>query len=146
MSCGSCWDDINDQNKVLFKWREDSEWQNFSYCSECVKELMKFKWNNYITSLRKTDCQKTLKLLIKQGPPHNFRDVGLTNDEEIFQFHYEGQTQTAKLENSFDQEIIKTLHTELLPVIDVIDGKVTGDASEFDYVAQINNILEKFGL
>ena len=146
MSCGSCWDDINDQNKVLFKWREDSEWQNFSYCSECVKELMKFKWNNYITSLRKTDCQKTLKLLIKQGPPHNFRDVGLTNDEEIFQFHYEGQTQTAKLENSFDQEIIKTLHTELLPIIDVIDGKITGDASEFDYVTQINNILEKFGL
>ena len=146
MSCGSCLDDITDQNKVLFKQNESSDWQNFGYCSECVKELMKFKWNNYITSLKKTDCQKTLKLLIKKGPPHNFRDVGVTNDEEIFQFHYEGQIQTAKLENSLDQETNRMLHLELLPIIDAIDGTLMGDALEFDYIARINNILGKFGL
>jgi len=144
--CQSCLDEVDTTNQVLYKKTEESEWEHFGYCTICVFELKNYLWNGYINGLRTTDCQKTLKNLIIIGPPHNFRDVGLTKNEELYSFFYDGQIQTARLKGSLDREIIKSLHDELLLIVDAIDGKIMGTVSDFDYMARINEVLGKYSL
>ena len=92
--CVLCFDDITD-NYVYYKDNPDSEWTPCKYCSICIQDLIDNQWSIYTEQIKNETCMATLRRLIEEGPPINFRDKKAvpcnnpTKPERVFQ----GETQ-----------------------------------------------------
>lgn len=145
MDCKLCFDDLDD---VQVRYKLDDKWFDLPYCKECILELKANQWSEYVKALKTTDCKKTLKLLIEYGPPHNYRDLIVTENKEIDMLYYDDAEQSAKLDNSLDKDTIELLKKELFKVLDIIEEKYNDniDASSIDYLGKIKEIMTKFNL
>lgn len=145
MDCKLCFDEL-DVGQVRYKMGD--EWFDMPYCKLCILELKANQWPEYVKALKTTDCKKTLKLLIEYGPPHNYRDLVVTENKEIDMLYYDDAEQSAKLDNSLDKDSIELLKKELLLVLDIIEEKQVDniDANNIDYLGKIKEIMQKFNL
>ena len=101
--CALCFDNITD-NYVYYKDNPDSKWIPCKYCSICIQDLIDNQWSIYTEQIKNETCMATLRRLIEEGPPINFRDkkaVPCNNSNgEVYQFYYNGCIQNAKLKDS----------------------------------------------
>jgi len=127
--CASCLDTLSEENFVLYKDNEQSDWKPCQYCSTCIKHMLKTKWENYVQAVDKADCVAELRRLLDKGPPINFRDPSIKCDNErseVHKFYYSGCEQSAKLEGSLvDEEREKWLadQKETLSMINKVSDK-----------------------
>lgn len=98
--CSYCFENITKDNFVLYQNKERGEWYKFQYCSSCVVFIINNQWNKYVQDVEKTDCMRSLESLLEMGPPINFRDRNIENNNEIHKFYYSGSEQSAKLAGS----------------------------------------------
>ena len=105
--CALCFDDITKDNYAFYNDNEElpnSEWIPCKYCSACIQDSLDNQWSIYVQQLKNETCVATLKRLIEDGPPINFRDkraVPCNNPTgEVYEFYYNGDQQQAKLKDS----------------------------------------------
>jgi hypothetical protein len=101
--CVVCCDTIDEKTFVLYKDQKEGEWKSSSFCSSCVKHMIKTSWKTYVDKIEKADCADALKKSVNIGPPINFRDQGVpceNKTKEVQSFYYDGESQSAKLEGS----------------------------------------------
>ena len=72
--CKSCFDDINDVNKVQYRINQTKKWYNSNYCETCVTYLLNISWTIFTEQVEKADCKKALAKILEVGPPINLRD------------------------------------------------------------------------
>ena len=105
--CLSCFDDIINENFVLYKDTLTSKWKPCPYCSQCINHMIKTKWYDYIHQIDTADCAAALKRLLARGPPLNLRDQAIECDNgtsEIYMLYFNNAEQSAKLEGSLTGE------------------------------------------
>jgi hypothetical protein len=106
--CAACIGSIDNGNYVLYKEKEDGEWKPFQYCSSCITHLLQTGWSEYLKQLKEANCEAALRrLLIRDGPPINFRDSTIKCDNEkseVFMFYFSEMEQPAKLDGSLTGE------------------------------------------
>ena len=112
ISCLICFDDLTEDDIVLYKISSDIEYIRSDCCKSCVKHLIENSWDVYIDRIKKAECEAEMKRLIEYGPPVNLRCMSImTNynnnekikpDEEFESLYFDNQIQSAKLIGSLD--------------------------------------------
>ena len=123
--CQYCTDNLLEENFVLYKDNEDSEWKSCIYCKKCVTYMIQTKWQEYIDKVASANCEAELRrLLLRDGPPVNFRDnfvKCMNTGREVCKFYFSGQEQSAKLEGSLvGEERDKWLNDKLVMFVDIL--------------------------
>src|SRR4029078_1026197 len=93
----------------------------FDYCYDCLLFLLDHQFNNYLTSLKKSDCKKSLINLIKLGAPRYFRDPLINGHLPIKKFKYKDNIIDGKVTN-INKDKIKTFNLKLLEQINNVDA------------------------
>lgn len=141
ISCKICFEDISDESIVKYRLSEIDSFKIFDYCNQCLEDLINTQWEKYITNLKKVDCEKSLLSLIDAGTPINFRDNCIENNKEICEFQYNDKIFSAKLKGSLDEDKRKKLDDKLVNIIINIKN-----GTDFDYLGNINKVLQEFNL
>lgn len=117
-TCLSCYDDINENNFVLYQINEDNNWKSCFYCCECIKYMLETKWTSFMKMLEELDCKATFKRILDEGVPNLFRDIKLA-DTEITKFYFEGEEQSSKYKNPYTQEKIDKVLYSIQKILDM---------------------------
>lgn len=146
--CKMCFDDIIEDNIVMYKLTENDNLKKFDYCTTCLTMLINTIWMKYIESLKKSDCEKSLMNLIISGPPVNFRDNRIEENKEIYEFYIKGNTFSAKLTGSLNHVDRDKLYNKLLEIVNVIKNKSAenNDVDKYNYLDNLNMVLTEFNL
>lgn len=128
-NCLCCFDTIEKENIVLYKYDQSHDWKMSKYCKSCVILLLNTQWEKYKNGL-KDDCKKTVKNLIIAGPPINIKDkFGFPNSnddknkesDEVQLLQYDGKIQCAKLVDSLIGEEREQFWNELKSLLEHFD-------------------------
>jgi len=139
--CKICFEDIADDSIVKYRLSKIDSFKIFDYCNQCLEDLMDTQWEKYITNLKKVDCEKSLLSLVIDGPPVNFRDTCIENNIQIYEFQHNDKVFSAKLKGSLNEDERKNLHNRLTDIITNVKN-----GSDFDYLGNINKLLNEFNL
>ncbi|KAL3798980.1 hypothetical protein HJC23_005119 [Cyclotella cryptica] len=134
MCCLCTMEDITDEdeNYVEFQSYPSMKWKPAQFELCVVQQLLDTQFEQYIKSVKTTDCQATLRRLLKNGPPiyisdkHGFPlEEGDTHVCTLW-FAIDGQERTAKLKGAVEGEEREALWKELNEFL-IEDGKEEGD-------------------
>ena len=103
--CCICFTDFDNETKVLYQDKPDSEWKTAAYCFECTKHMLKSNWQMYKDKVEKADCKRALRGALKSGPPINMRDIGFPCDNdtgEVLKMKCNDSEFSPKLEGSLE--------------------------------------------
>ena len=139
--CKLCFEDIADDSVVKYKLSESDDFKNFAYCSQCLELLIDKQWENYVTNLKKVDCEKSLLSLIHDGMPVNFRDTYIEDNKEIYEFYYNGKICSAKLKGSLNENERKNLNNKLVNIVTNLKN-----GSDYDYLTRVNELILEYKL
>ena len=99
-------------------------------------QLLDTQFETYINDVKKTDCQATLRRLLKRGPPIYVSDkhafpLAEENDTHVCKlwFALDGKERSAKLKGAVEGEERDVLWLELKEFI-IEEGKEDGDEDE----------------
>ena len=95
-TCVICCDDIIKDNVVFYKL--DECWKQYSFCSNCTKTLITRKWYDYIESIKKADCEKELKGLLKQRLLNNLTIDSTINTRPIDELYFDDSSKSSILD------------------------------------------------
>ncbi|KAL7517586.1 hypothetical protein ACHAWX_004948 [Stephanocyclus meneghinianus] len=134
MCCLCTMEDITDedQNYVEFQSYPSMKWKPAQFELCVVQQLLDTQFEQYIKSVKTTDCQATLRRLLKNGPPIYISDKhGLPLEEGdthvcALWFAIDGQERTAKLKGAVEGEEREVLWKELNEFL-IEEGKEEGD-------------------
>ncbi|KAL3773162.1 hypothetical protein ACHAWO_013769 [Cyclotella atomus] len=134
MCCLCTMEDITDedQNYVEFQSYPSMKWKpaNFEMC--VVQQLLDTQFEQYINTVKTTDCQATLRRLLKNGPPIYISDKhGLPLEEgdthvTTLWFAVDNRERSGKLKGAVDGEERVKLWKELNEFL-IEEGKEEGD-------------------
>lgn len=150
--CKLCFDVIDDDTQVHFRFESEAEWIKLYYCKDCVLMMINNKWSMYISNLRKAECKNALTNIIKKGPPRNFSDNSIMEGKEIYEFFYNNEIHSAKLTGSLDDDNMILFHSMLLDILPLLkpqldefdDTKI--NIKDIDYNSRIQHVLSFFNL
>jgi hypothetical protein len=108
----SCYEDIDENNFVLFKDTSSDSWQSCIYCSDCIKHLLKTQWTSFIKMIEKLDCKATFKRILEDGFPSNFKDKNVSENEIILLF-YDSNEQSPKYINPYSKEYLEKIINDI---------------------------------
>ncbi|KAL9182322.1 hypothetical protein ACHAXT_012974 [Thalassiosira profunda] len=134
MMCLVTMEDITeeDQNYVEFQSYPSMKWKpaQFELCA--VQQILDTQFTQYIERVKTTDCQATLRRLLKTGPPvyisdkHGFPlEEGDTHVCKLW-YALDGKERSAKLKGAVEGDERQTLWNELKEFI-IEEGKEEGD-------------------
>jgi len=81
-NCLVCFEDLDDDLKVMYQDKPESEWKQGGYCIDCTEMLRKSLWIKYKNDVEKADCKRSLRNALSAGPPINIRDIAFPCDNE----------------------------------------------------------------
>jgi hypothetical protein len=102
--CVVCIEELTESTTVVYQDKKDSDWKKCVYCDACVKSMLDTKWEIFMQSLKKIDCEPAFKRIVASGPPINLRDSALPCDndaKEVYMFKCNGEVFSAKLKESY---------------------------------------------
>lgn len=135
MYCKLCFDNLTNDNEVLYRINTKNNFIIFDYCYDCMIMLMSSMFTNYIKLLRTADCEASLIRLIKSGPPFYFKDHLIENNQDIIEFSYNDKIISGILPYSLN----KINYDNFIIKLNLIDFNL-------NYIDQLNNILTEFNL
>lgn len=144
MSCKLCFEDICEEEIVKYRLSPTEEFKDFVYCIDCLEMLTNSIWKNYISLLKKADCEKSLMSVIELGPPINFRDTYIEENKEIYEFSHRNEVKSAKLTGSLSIEERNELHKKLVDI--AVKSKNGENVDDFDYIGNITKLLQEYNL
>lgn len=106
-TCISCYDNITNENYVLYKDNEISPWKSCNFCEICIINMIETQWELYVQNVATEDCEPTLRKLLNKGPPINLRENSIICDNEqseVYKFWFANSEQSAKLKGSLEGE------------------------------------------
>ena len=101
MECKICYETID--IPVYYQLSETDELKIFDYCDTCLKLQLNNKWNDYIKMLKNPGCDGSLKRMLVEGPPRYYCDTMIASNHPIFQFTFNNQIISAKLDNNMTE-------------------------------------------
>lgn len=123
MECVSCLEDIDD---VKYRDGPNSDWQPSPYCINCLNHMLSTQWDRYVNTIKTETCKKTLRNMIKLGPPTNLRDpisLPCNNDNgEVYQIYHNNIIINAKLNGSYEGSEMERYKKELSEYLEEING------------------------
>lgn len=99
---------------------ETSGWIKSSFCWDTISTMLKQRFNDYIETIYKSKCKKTLGEMIVNGPPIWFKDAALPVPEgaHITHFLVDGVEISAMYEGAVTGEERQKLWDSLKVVVD----------------------------
>jgi len=122
MDCLSCFETVEDE--ILYQDNPDSEWKVCVYCVECLNYFKKNQWKSYVDSVKNETCKKSLKSLLKLGPPTKIRDASIpcnNTTKEVYQFKINGELISAQLEGCYEGTQLDEYKKELNELLQSLD-------------------------
>mmetsp|Transcript_9937 Transcript_9937/g.17647 ORF Transcript_9937/g.17647 Transcript_9937/m.17647 type:complete len:158 (+) Transcript_9937:76-549(+) len=137
MCCLCTMEDITneDQNYVEFQSFPSMKWKPAQFELCVVQQLLDSQFEQYISRVKKTDCQAELRRLLKTGPPIYISDKHSfpleENDTHVSKlwFALDGKERSGKLKGAVEGEEREALWEELNEFI-IEEGKEEGDEDE----------------
>lgn len=117
--CLSCYDNIDENNFVLYKINTKNTWNSCFYCSECIKYILNTKWKSFIKMLEELDCKATFKRILDEGLPNKFKDIKIA-EEEIESFYYDGKEQSSKYKNDLTEKEVNNIINNIKSNLEII--------------------------
>jgi hypothetical protein len=102
-TCLICFDDLDNDNIVMYQDNPNTEWKQGGYCIDCTKLLKNSQWNKYKNDVEKADCKRSLSNALQTGPPINIRDVAFpcyNSTGEVYKLKCTEEDIDPKLEGS----------------------------------------------
>ena len=108
------------------------KWKPAMFEQSVVQQLLETQFHDYVKSVETTDCQATLRRLLKAGPPVYIFDKHAfpleEGDTHVVNLWYasDNQERSAKLDGAKEREERQKLWDELKQFI-IVEGKEEGD-------------------
>ncbi|MCJ7637953.1 MAG: hypothetical protein MUO21_10730 [Nitrososphaeraceae archaeon] len=136
--CSICFDTINDS---VYYTIDRKEWLKHKYCMNCLKDLCDGAWNLFISNIKKADCEKSLKRCLESGIPDKLTvDASLTSPM-MLELKSGDNIISTKLNITISGEQLRNLNIELRKIYDSMN-----ESEVFDYIGEIHNLLQRYGL
>lgn len=135
MSCLCTMEDITEEdgNYVEYQCYPSMKWKPAQFELSVVHQLLDSQFEQYLSRVKKTDCQAELRRLLADGPPIYLSDKhGLPLDDEgeeyVTKLWYasDGKERRAKLKGAVEGEEREELWLDLKKFI-IVDGKESID-------------------
>ena len=122
-------------NAVEFQGYPSMRWKAAFFEQSVVQQLLDTQFHDFVKSVKTTDCQATLRRLLKAGPPiyisdkHAFPlEEGDTHVVNLW-FASDNTERSAKLDGAVEGEERQKLWDELNQFI-IVEGKEEGDEDD----------------
>lgn len=121
--CISCLDSIQETN--YYRTSDDSEWIITPYCTECISWMIENQWDDYVETIKKETCKKTLRRMLEKGPPLYVKEpitMPCDNHDGIYQFKLDGEIVSGELKDHYVGDQLEKYRKELLEYLQSLDN------------------------
>jgi hypothetical protein len=123
-NCLICYEDLDDEIKVMYQDNPSSNWKQGGYCIDCTEMLKNNLWNKYKNDVEKADCKRSLRNALQAGPPINIRDVAFPCENktgEVYKLKCGEDEINPKLEGSLVGEEREKWWVQYKAILDAMD-------------------------
>jgi len=130
--CVSCLDDIEIPN--YYRDGPERDWKPCPYCEICIDWFVQNQWDTYVNTIKNETCKKTVKRLIKKGPPTHVSDPqSLPCDnprESVWEFKIGSDIKSAELVGCLKGTEMEKYKAELNLYLKQIETEISDSDSE----------------